>query len=107
LGLTQEVDNKGNLEEKPKADRNGKTFTTLNYANGVGYKKEGERPNLTQEQVTNPNYTQEAIIPLGSETHGGEDVAIFAIGVNAHLIRGSMEQNWIFYFMADALRLKK
>lgn len=106
LGLTQEVDNKGMLEEKPRTDRNGKPYTTLNYANGTGYRG-GERPTLTQEQVTNPNYKQEATIPLLSETHGGEDVAIFATGVNAHLIRGSMEQNWIFYVMADALRLRK
>ena len=104
LGLTQEVDNKGELEKEPKKDRNGKPFTTLNYINGTGYRG-GERPTLTQQEVTNPDYKQEAVIPLGSETHGGEDVAIFANGVNAHLIRGSMEQNWIFYVMADALRL--
>ena len=106
LGLTQEVDSRGMLEEKPKTDKNGKPFTTLSYANGTGYRG-GERPNLTQEEVTNPNYKQEATVPLSSETHGGEDVAIFATGVNAHLIRGSMEQNWIFYVMADALRLGK
>jgi alkaline phosphatase len=104
LGLTQEVDGKGMLEEKPAQDSNKKPYTTLGYANGTGYRG-GERPNLTQEQVTNPNFKQEATVPLLSETHGGEDVAIFATGVNAHLIRGSMEQNWIFYVMADALRL--
>lgn len=106
LGLTQEVNSQGMLEEKPKTDKNGKPYTTLNYANGPGAKG-GERPNLTQEQVTNPDYKQESLIPMASETHGGEDVAIFATGVNAHLIRGSMEQNWIFYVMADALRLGK
>jgi alkaline phosphatase len=104
LGLTQEVDGKGMLEEKPTGDKNGKPFTTLNYANGKGYRG-GERAELTQETVTNPDYKQEATIPLSDETHGGEDVAIFANGVNAHLIRGSMEENWIFYVMADALRL--
>jgi alkaline phosphatase len=106
LGLTQEVDSKGMLEEKPRTDRNGKPYTTLNYANGTGARG-GERPNLTQAQVTDPNYKQEAIIPLSAETHGGEDVAIYATGVNAHLVRGSMEENWIFYVMADALRLRK
>jgi alkaline phosphatase len=62
---------------------------------------------LTDEQVRDPNYLQESNIPFTSETHGGEDVAIFAIGVNAHLIRGSMEENWIFYVMADAMRLAR
>ena len=54
-----------------------------------------------------PDYLQEAGIPLGFETHGGEDVAIFATGPNAYLIRGSMEENWIFYVMADAFRLRR
>ncbi|MBX7173221.1 MAG: alkaline phosphatase [Pyrinomonadaceae bacterium] len=106
LGLTQEVDGKGMLEEKPRTDKNGKPYTTLNYANGKGARG-GERPKLTQSEVTNPDYKQEAVIPLSDETHGGEDVAIYATGVNAYLIRGSMEENWTFYVMADALRLKK
>jgi len=106
LGLTQEVDGKGMLEEKPANDSNGKPYTTLGYGNGKGYRK-GTRPDLTEEQVTNPDYKQEAAIPLLDETHGGEDVAIFATGANAHLVSGVMEQNWIFFVMQDALRLKK
>ena len=105
LGLTQEVDVKGMLEEKPRSDKNGKPYTTLGYANGKGYR--GTRPDLTEEQVTNPDYKQEAAVPLNDETHGGEDVAIFATGAGAHLVRGVMEENWIFYVMQDALRFKK
>ena len=104
LGLTQEVDSKGMLEEKPRTDKNGKSYTTLNYANGKGYR--GERPNLTEEQVTNPDYKQDAAIPLGDETHGGEDVIIFANGAGSNLVSGVMEENWIFYVMKEALRLK-
>jgi alkaline phosphatase len=44
-------------------------------------------------------------VPLGSETHGGEDVAIFARGPGSHWVRGSMEQNWIFHVMRRALGL--
>ncbi len=106
LGLTQEVDGKGMLEEKPRNDIGGKPYTTLGYANGKG-NREGQRPTLTQEEVTNSEFKQEATIPLSDETHGGEDVAIFATGINSYLINGSMEQNWIFFVMADALRLKK
>lgn len=104
LGLIHEIDEKGNYDEEPKVDTANKPMTTLGYANGTGARGP-ERPNLTQEQVTAPDYKQEANIPLSAETHGGEDVAIYATGVNAHLIRGSMEENWIFYVMADALRL--
>lgn len=105
LGLTQEVDGKGMLEEKPRSDKNGKPFTTLGYANGKGYRN-GERPKLTQEQVTNPDYKQEAAVPLNDETHGGEDVAIFANGAGSNLVSGVMEENWIFYVMKEALKLK-
>ncbi len=104
LGLAREIGGDGNIEPNYKLDRDKKPYTTLGYANGPGTVR-GERPVLTQEEVLKPDYKQEARIPFGSETHGGEDVAIFAIGPNAHLFRGSMEQNWIFYIMADALRL--
>ena len=101
----REVDGKGLLEEKEKGDKNKQPFTTLGYANGKGYV--GTRPNLSQETVTNPDYKQEAAIPLSDETHGGEDVAIYATGAGSSMIRGVMEQNWIFYAMREALRFKK
>ncbi|MEJ7847658.1 MAG: alkaline phosphatase [Pyrinomonadaceae bacterium] len=104
MGLVREVDNNGEFDENPTVDRNKKPFSTLGYANGTNVRR-SERPVLTDEVVLNPDYKQEANIPLLAETHAGEDVAIFAAGVNAHLIRGSMEQNWIFYVMADAMRL--
>ncbi len=105
LGLVREVDDNGMAEEKPAKDKNGLPRTTLTYANGPGAKT--VRPDLNEVDTADPDYKQEAIVPLDSETHGGEDVAIFATGVNAHLIRGSMEENWIFYVMADAFRFKK
>jgi len=63
------------------------------------------RPSLTLAITSNINYLQEAAIPTSSETHAGEDVAIFAKGPNAHLFRGSLEQSMIYWIMADALRL--
>ncbi|MEQ1921517.1 MAG: alkaline phosphatase [Pyrinomonadaceae bacterium] len=104
LGLTRGVGILGDLDKEDSVDSNKKPYTTLGYANGPGARK-GDRPALTNEQVMDPDYKQESNIPFTSETHGGEDVAIFAVGPNAHLIRGSMEQNWIFFVMADALRL--
>jgi alkaline phosphatase len=105
LGLTRDVDGQGNPADEPSTDSNKKPYTTLGYANGPGYKK-GERPDLKQEDVTDSEYKQEATVPLASETHGGEDVAIFATGAGSQLVRGSMEENWIFFVMAEALRLK-
>lgn len=106
LGLTREIGGDGNIEPNYKLDKDKKPYTTLGYANGPGAVK-GDRPVLTQDDVLKPDYKQQTLIPFDSETHGGEDVAIFAIGPNAQLFRGSMEQNWIFYVMADALRLAR
>ena len=106
LGLVREVDDNGIVEEKDRTDKNGKTYTTLGYGNGKGYRGV-TRPDLTEEQVTNPDYKQEAAVPLNDETHGGEDVGIFANGANSYLVHGVMEENWIFYVMQEAFRLKK
>ena len=45
------------------------------------------------------DYLQEAAIPLQWETHGGEDVGVWAEGPYAHLLRGTIEQNVIFHLM--------
>jgi alkaline phosphatase len=36
---------------------------------------------------------------MQSETHAGEDVAIFASGPGSELVRGVMDQNEIFHVM--------
>jgi len=127
LGLVREIGDDGKLEPDYKRDRLGRPYTTLHYTAGPGYpgattdQPEGPKkypedqrnlkqvtkgnPDLSKVDTTDPNYLQEAMIPIKDETHGGEDVAIFATGVNSYLIHGSMEENWIFYVMADALRL--
>lgn len=118
LGFVLEVGNGGQPEAAYRKDRYGVPYTTLNYTSGRGYRP-GEpgqdnagksifkRFNFATVDPTAPDFLQESMIPINDETHGGEDVAIFATGVNAHLIRGSMEENWTFYVMADALRLRQ
>jgi alkaline phosphatase len=101
LGLVREVPATDGAPLAPSKDANGLPFTTLGYFNGPGYRK-GGRPDLTSVDTTDLEFLQEAAVPLGSETHAGEDVAIFARGPQAHLVRGSMEQNWIFHVMRTA-----
>ena len=48
------------------------------------------------------NYQAQAAVPLSMETHGGEDVAVFAKGPMAHLLHGVHEQNYIPHVMAYA-----
>ncbi len=81
-----------------------KPYTTLGYANGPGATL-GERPHLTVEQIGDDDFLQQAEVPLNSETHGGDDVVIYAQGPRAFLFGGLVEQNYIFHVMREALEL--
>lgn len=84
----------------------GKPYTTLGYHNGpnaVGH----ERKAHTEEEVLDENYLQETAIEMDYETHGGEDVALFAAGPWSHLVNGVIEQNEIFHIIDHAMGLTK
>ena len=100
-----EMSDDGNIVEKINLAKDGKPYTTLGYQNGPGATGPGERPTLTQEMVLSTKFLQQALIPTSSETHGGEDVGLFAVGPWAHLARGTMEQNVIYHIMHHALDL--
>ena len=42
---------------------------------------------------------------MSAETHGGEDVPLYADGPDAYLFHGVLEQNVIFHVIAEALGL--
>jgi len=108
LGLVRESD-------KLVLARDGKPYTTLSFANGPGSicaaQADGkwlcDRPDLTNVDTTALGFKQQSLVPLGSETHGGEDVAIFAGGPGANLFSGTVEQNEIFHVMAQSLGFTK
>jgi alkaline phosphatase len=103
LGLVVGNDGKTGLPESaPSKAGDGKPYTTLGYANGPGAAA-GDRKDLTGVDTTAPDFKQQALIPLGSETHGGEDVAIYARGPHAYLFQGTMEENSIYWVMSKAL----
>ena len=107
-------------ESKPQLALDNLPYTTLGYANGRGHRHLGMetdadqcyhepvfsgRANLTGMDTTQPGFFQESLVPLESETHSGEDVAIYASGPGAHLISGSNEQTIIFHVMNHAAGL--
>lgn len=86
-----------------------KPYTTLGYMNGRGHRhgKDNKamtagRADLTSVDTTDPDFHQEALVPLDSETHGGEDVGIYAQGPGGHLVSGVHEQSVIFHIMNHA-----
>lgn len=105
LGLV--VPPKGSGEDggdgvSPLLAADGKPYTTLGYANGPGAVR-GERP----MPETGVAARQQALVPTGIETHGGEDVALFATGPGADRARGVIEQNVIYSIIRRALGWEK
>ena len=94
------------VDDEPIYGTDGKTYTTIGFANGPGgYDKPRERPMLTSEETTKPDFVQQSLVHLGSETHGGEDLGIYAIGPWSHLFQGTVEENYTFHVMNYASKI--
>jgi alkaline phosphatase len=104
-------------------DALGLPYTTLVYANGPGYagasarqpagakrhlhkpggfEPAAGRPDLTGVDTAHPDFMQEALVPLTSETHGGDDVGIWARGPGSAAFRGTLEQHVIHHVIVQA-----
>lgn len=93
-------------QTEPRKAKDGKPYTVLGYANGPGGKRiNGTRQNLTGVDTGNKEYLQQSAVWLSSETHGGDDVGIYADGPGAYLFHGVVEQQYIFHVMDHALCL--
>ncbi len=109
----------GNLAK----DGTGLPYTTLGYANGPGYTGASDsqpagskhyphygkgyqpsqgRPDLRDTDTANPDYLQESTVPLANESHGGDDVGIWAHGPGSEAVRGTIEQNVIYHLIVQA-----
>ena len=73
-------------------------MTTISYTNGPF-----SGPGLSRLlPPTDKNYLSDKLHGTDSETHGGEDVALFADGPRSDLVGGVIEQNVIFHIIAEA-----
>ncbi|XP_041480447.1 alkaline phosphatase-like [Lytechinus variegatus] len=77
-------------------------YATLSYANGPGalhlassFRKHGTRENLTTVDTEETGHQQQALVPFDEETHGGQDVMVYARGPMSHLFHGVQEQSYI------------
>ncbi|XP_052842909.1 LOW QUALITY PROTEIN: membrane-bound alkaline phosphatase [Drosophila gunungcola] len=81
-------------------------YTILSYANGPGYysgynRAEG-RALLKEKTVADADFRYPTLAPLDAETHGGDDVAVYASGPYAQYFSGNYEQSNIPALMARA-----
>ncbi len=83
-------------------DDEKRPMTTLSYANGP-------RTGAGLSHLLAPNdknYLADKLHGTDAESHGGEDVALFADGPRSDLVGGVIEQNVIFHIIAEALGWK-
>ena len=114
LGVVKGNDGAGHAEDEAIMAADNMPYTTVGYANGLGFADYGEgnggdqrygdvaaagRHDLGSVDTQSSGFHQESLIPLGSETHSGEDVGIYAVGPGAQLLRGTHEQSNIFHAM--------
>ncbi|MGB1302121.1 MAG: alkaline phosphatase, partial [Pseudoalteromonas tetraodonis] len=101
-------------QTEPSLAADDMPYTTVGYTNGLGYRDLGAetdadasylaapvtgRVDLSNVDTTTPGFHQEALVPLSSETHAGEDVGVYAMGPGAHLVTGTNEQSFLFHVM--------
>lgn len=107
LGLVRGVDGAGEPTGEPVLAMDGKPYTTLGYQNGPGATINATRATPDDD----PHGVKQGLVPTGSifdsgaslsETHGGEDVALYAIGNGAARVHGVIEQNYIHDIIATA-----
>lgn len=87
-----------NADGEAMRDVAGVPYTTLGYANGPGARRPDE-----ELAPTDPAYLQRAGYPLLAETHSGEDVAAYALGIGADGVGGVMDQHELHAVMHRAL----
>lgn len=104
LGLVSGNDENGQPTGEAELAGDDAPYTTLGYGNGPGAVS-GPRPILTNEEVQDPHYRQQATVPTRGETHGGEDVAIYAKGPRSYVVSGVVEQSYVHDAVRYALDL--
>lgn len=90
-------------------DSDGMPYTIIGFGNGEN-RPAGDRKNfsaLTDSQVFADSYHQEAVIPVaaGSETHGGTDVFLGAMGKNSDAFAGVIDNTKVFTLIRSAVDL--
>ncbi|MDA3934752.1 MAG: alkaline phosphatase, partial [Gammaproteobacteria bacterium] len=109
LGKVIGNDMQGQAKASPMLDADGRPYTTLGYINGIGFAQlPGQHSadaiygladhdsnlvprgqvDLSEIDTTAEGFHPPTLVPLGSETHGGEDVAVYASGPGASLLDG-------------------
>ncbi len=123
LGKVRGLASEGGDPTQYARDALGLPYTTLVYANGSGYVGASDkqpagpkrhlhvprkfdpatgRPDLSEVDTGHPDFLQEVLVPMTAETHGGDDVGIWARGPGSDAFRGTMEQHVVYHVIVQA-----
>ncbi|MDF1691322.1 MAG: alkaline phosphatase [Zhongshania sp.] len=109
-----------NVDDTSAVAADGMPYTTVGYSNGLGFHDLGTetdaeavysagiqagRADLSGVDTEASGFHQEALVPLASETHAGEDISLHARGPGSQFVRGVVEQNLVFHVINQALDL--
>jgi len=88
-------------------DNKKQPYQTISYANGPGFWEHFDNNtnfwrNISEMQIYDNDYRQPAMFDLPDETHGGEDVAVYARGPQAHHVTGLHEQGYLAVLLGYA-----
>jgi len=110
--------------DAPLRDAAGQPYASLSYATGPGsagasdqqpagpkryphqptrFSPAAGRAELAGVDPAAPDHLQDALVPMGSGAHSGEDVAIYAGGPGAELFQGVQEQHFVYHAIVSAL----
>lgn len=81
----------------------GKPYTSLLYGDGPSAWVNGSRPDITNVNTEDAEYTQQAVVKHKVESHGSEDVPIYAVGPGAHLFHSTHEQSYVAHVIKYSL----
>ncbi|XP_017107436.2 alkaline phosphatase, tissue-nonspecific isozyme [Drosophila bipectinata] len=88
--------------DEQQRDLDGVPYSTLNYAIGKWQSLDKDGKRESPSKTLGPTSYTPSYIRGRKGVHSGEDVAVFAIGPQAHLFGGVMEQNLLPHLMGYA-----
>jgi alkaline phosphatase len=90
------------LSTSLRSDVDQLPINIIAYGNGRNFNSPRNATYFSSLDTNSTEYLSPTALPLRSETHSGEDVAVFAQGPWSHLFTGTMEQHTIAHKMAYA-----
>ncbi|MFT4174032.1 MAG: alkaline phosphatase [Rhodocyclaceae bacterium] len=94
---------KNYVNGQPSSDVGGQPYTILGFGNGP--RRLATRGAITDAELENVEFLQEAVVPLASETHGGADVFLGAQGLGAENFSGVITNTDVYGLIRTSIGL--